>query len=128
MAGDGSHCGVGPAELVLERTPQIGRADRIANFFNLASRRVRFTIAINFWRAALGYERPIRGGQSVTALPRCSDVNLLCDCERVIDLDAKVSDRALHLGVPKEQLNRAEVPGPPVNQSRLGSPQRMGAE
>jgi hypothetical protein len=50
--------------------------------------------------SALGYERPIRGGQSVTALPRGSDINLLGDRERVIDLDAKVSDRALHLGVP----------------------------
>ena len=64
----------------------------------------------------------------MTALPRCSDVDLLGDRERVIDLDAKVSDRALHLGVPKEQLNRAEVPGSAVDQSGLGSPQRMGAE
>jgi hypothetical protein len=71
---------------------------------------------------------PIRGGQSVTALPRGSDVDLLGDGERVIGLDAEIPDRALHLGVAKEQLNRAEVPGPPVNQSRLGSPQRMGAE
>ena len=38
--------------------------------------------------SAYGYERPIEGGQSVTALPRCSDVDLLGDGERVIDLDA----------------------------------------
>jgi hypothetical protein len=66
---------------------------------------------------------PISGGQSATALPRYSDVNLLGDREGVIDLDAEVSDRALHLGVPEEQLNRAEVPGSPIDQGRLGSPQ-----
>jgi hypothetical protein len=57
----------------------------------------------------------MEGGQSVAALPRCSDVDLLGDRERVIDLDAKVSDRTLHLGVAKEQLNRPEVSGPPVD-------------
>ena len=38
--------------------------------------------------AAHGYERPIKGGQSVTALPRRSDVDLLGDGECVIDLNA----------------------------------------
>ena len=46
----------------------------------------------------------------MTALPRCSDLNLLGNGERVIDLDAEVPDRALYLGVAKEQLNRAKVP------------------
>jgi len=46
----------------------------------------------------------------VTALPRCSDVDLLGDGERVVNLDAAVPDRALHLGVAKEQLNRPEFP------------------
>jgi hypothetical protein len=68
------------------------------------------------------------GGQSVAALPRCSDVDLLGDGERIINFDAEVPDGALHFGVPKEKLNRAEVPGPPVNQGCLGSPQRVGAE
>jgi hypothetical protein len=63
----------------------------------------------------MGYQCPLKGGQSVTALPRCSDVDLLGDRERVIDVDAEVSDRALHLGVAKEQLNRAEVAGSSVN-------------
>jgi hypothetical protein len=49
---------------------------------------------------AVGYERPIGGGQSATALPRCSDVDLLGDGERFINLDAEVPDRALHFGVP----------------------------
>jgi hypothetical protein len=72
-------------------------------------------------RSDYGYERPIKGGQSVTALPRCSDVDLLGDGERVVNLDAEVPDRALHLGVAKEPLNRPELPGPPVNQSRRRS-------
>jgi hypothetical protein len=35
--------------------------------------------------SAPGYERPIRGGQNVTA--RCSDADLFGDGKRVIDLD-----------------------------------------
>ena len=73
---------------------------------------------------ANGYERPIGGGQSVTALPRCSDVNLLGDGERIVDFDAEIPDRALHLGVAKEQLNRPEIPGTLIDQSGFGSPQR----
>jgi hypothetical protein len=57
-----------------------------------------------------GYERPIKGGQSVTALPRCSDVDLLRDGERIVNLDAEVPDGALHLGVPKEKLNGRRFP------------------
>ena len=39
-----------------------------------------------------------QGAQSVTALPWCSDVDLLGD----VDLVAKVSDHALHVSVIKE--------------------------
>jgi hypothetical protein len=63
----------------------------------------------------------MEGGQSAAAPPRCSDVDLLGDRERVIDLDAEVSDRTLHLGVAKEQLNRPAVSGSPVDHSRLDS-------
>jgi hypothetical protein len=62
-----------------------------------------------------------RCGQSVTALPLRSDVNLLGDGERVIDLDAEVPDRALDLGMAKEQLNRPKIAGTPIDQRRLGS-------
>ena len=70
----------------------------------------------------------MKGVQSVTALPQWSDVDLLCDGERIINLDPEVPDRALHFGVPKEHLDRAKVPRSPVNQRGLGSPQRVGAE
>jgi hypothetical protein len=69
-----------------------------------------------------GYERPSGVGRALTALPRFSDVDLLGDGERVVDLNTEIPDRALHLGVPKEQLSRAEVPGSPIDQGRLGSP------
>jgi hypothetical protein len=55
---------------------------------------------------------------------RCSDVDLLGDGERIVNLDAEVPDGALHLHMPKEKLNRAEIPGPPVNQSGEGPMQR----
>ena len=65
----------------------------------------------------------------MAALPQCSYVDLFGDGERVVDLDAEVSDRALYLGVAKEQLDRAKVPRfAGGDQSRLGSPQRMGAD
>jgi hypothetical protein len=54
--------------------------------------------------------------------------------ERIVNLDAKVSDRALYLGVPEEQLDRAKVldgvkvSRSSVDQRHLRSPQRMGAK
>jgi hypothetical protein len=35
-----------------------------------------------------------------------SDLCLLCDLERVVDLDAEIADRAIELGVPEQQLYR----------------------
>jgi hypothetical protein len=64
----------------------------------------------------------------VTALPGSSDVDLLGDGERIIELDAEVPDRALHLGVPEEELNCPEISGSPIDQRRLGAPERVGAE
>jgi hypothetical protein len=39
----------------------------------------------------------VRAGQSASALPPKSDINLFCYREGVVDLDADVSDRALDL-------------------------------
>jgi hypothetical protein len=78
---------------------------------------------VRFWLRAADWD-----GQSVNALSERSDVDLLGDGERAIDFDAEVSDSAVGGGVPKEKLNCVMVPGPPVNQRRLGSPQRVGAE
>lgn len=64
-------------------------------------------------------------GQSASALPSGSDVDLLGDGESIIDLNAEIPDSALDLRVPKEQLNGPQVAGSPVNQGRLGSTQGM---
>jgi hypothetical protein len=58
----------------------------------------------------------------VTGPPLDSEIDLLGRGERVIDLDAELPDGALHLGVPEDQLNRAEVRGPPVGQRGLDPP------
>jgi hypothetical protein len=43
---------------------------------------------------------PTRWGEASPLRPRSSDVDLFCYCERVVDLDPKVSHGALDLGVP----------------------------
>lgn len=50
-----------------------------------------------------------------------SSVHGLRNLDRVIKLDAKVSDGAFELGVTKHQLEEAQVLDAPVNQGRLGS-------
>jgi hypothetical protein len=45
--------------------------------------------------------RRSEGGQSMSALPGYSDINLFRYRERVIDFDAEISDRAFDLGMPK---------------------------
>jgi hypothetical protein len=47
-----------------------------------------------------------KAGQSLSALPLISDVDLLGNCKCVIHLDTEVATRALDLTVPKEQLHR----------------------
>ena len=67
-------------------------------------------------------------GQSASALPSGSDVDLLGDGESIIYLDAEISDGALDLRVPQEQLDGPQVAGTPVDQGCLGSTQRMCPE
>jgi hypothetical protein len=45
----------------------------------------------------------------------------------IIDFYAQVAHGTLELGMPKEQLNGAEVLGPPIDQRCLGSAHSMGA-
>jgi hypothetical protein len=47
---------------------------------------------------------------------------LLCDLQRIVDLDAEIPHGAFELRVPKQELNRSEVSGPPVDQRRFGAP------
>ena len=54
-------------------------------------------------------------------------LSLFGDLQRVVDLDSEVSDGALEFGVTEQELNRPEIPGPPVDQRRLGASHRMSA-
>jgi hypothetical protein len=46
----------------------------------------------------------------------------------VIHFNTEVSDGAFDLGVAEEKLHRPQISGSAIDQSRLGSPKRMGAK
>jgi len=48
-------------------------------------------------------------------------LSLLRYLQRVVDLDAEVSDSTLQFAVPEEKLDRSQIPGSPVYQRRLGA-------
>jgi hypothetical protein len=48
--------------------------------------------------------------------------------ERVIDLNAQISDSALDLGMAEQDLNGPKVAGAPIDQCRLGPPKGMRTE
>jgi hypothetical protein len=56
-----------------------------------------------------------------------SELDLLRDCERIVDLDPEIANGALQLGVAEQQLNRSQVAGLSVNLSSLRSAQRVCA-
>ena len=64
--------------------------------------------------------RQIEEGQSVSALPQFSDFDLLGNGEGIVNFDAKVSDRALDVGVAQQELDSPEVAGSTVDQRGLG--------
>ena len=55
--------------------------------------------------SALGTEPTIIGGQSASALPLSSDVDLLGNGQGIIYFDAQVSNGAFNLRVPKQELD-----------------------
>src|ERR1700722_6075724 len=67
------------------------------------------------WSAS-GTNRPCEGGQSMSALPGHSDINLFRYCQGVIDLDAKIPDRAFDLGMPQQELDGPEISCPSIDQ------------
>jgi hypothetical protein len=48
--------------------------------------------------------------------------------ERVIDLNAQISDGALDLCVAEQELDGQKIAGAPIDQRRLRPPEGMGAE
>ena len=72
-------------------------------------------------KTAVGTKLPKLVGQSMSALPGNSDINLFCYGQGVIDLDAEVSDGAFDLGVAEQKLHGPQVAGAPVDQGGFGS-------
>lgn len=67
-------------------------------------------------------------GRACPLCPPSSDVDLLCYCKRVVHFNAEVAHGALDLGVPQQKLNGPQVAGTAVDQSSLGSSQRVRTE
>jgi hypothetical protein len=56
-----------------------------------------------------------------------SNVGVLGDLERIIDLDSKVANRTLELCVTEQELHSTKVLGLSIDQGRLCAAQRVGA-
>ena len=52
-------------------------------------------------------------------LDEFSDIDFLGDLDRIIDLDAEISNGALDLRMSEQKLHGSEVACPPVNQHSL---------
>src|SRR6266851_2077125 len=71
-------------------------------------------------RLVLAGLRP--SGPAVATSSTRLHLSLLRDLQRVVDLDSEVSDGALQFAMAKEKLDGPEIPGPPVDQCRFGTP------
>lgn len=57
--------------------------------------------------------------RSVVHYVEASDVDLLRDFDRVINLDAEIPDGAFDLRVTEQKLNRAKISGSPIDHHSL---------
>ena len=67
-------------------------------------------------------------GRAGRLCPGTSDVNLLRNGQSVVDLNAEIPNGALDLPMAQQELDRAQISGPAVDERCLGSPQRMRPE
>jgi hypothetical protein len=58
-----------------------------------------------FLMSASGSNRLLEVGQSMSAPPDISDINLFRYCEGIINLDAEISDRAFDFGMSEQKLD-----------------------
>ena len=58
----------------------------------------------------LGTKLRFEVGQSMSALPGISDVNLVRYCQGIIHFDAQISNGAFDLGVAKQKLDGPRLP------------------
>jgi hypothetical protein len=59
--------------------------------------------------------------------PEASDLELLGNGKRIVDIDPEIPDRALDLGVTEQELDGSEIAGSPVDHRRLRATHRMRA-
>ena len=64
----------------------------------------------------VGTNRQLEVGQSMSARPGISDINLFRYCKGIIYFDAEISDSALYLGMSEQKLDGPEIASAPVNQ------------
>ena len=77
--------------------------------------------------AARCEQRLVRDGGRPLPSAKRSDVDLLGDAQRVIEFHAKVANRAVHLGVTQQELDRSEVASLSIDQRSFGPAERMRA-
>jgi hypothetical protein len=76
-------------------------------------------------RLLLARTRSQQAGRACPLCPGTSDVNLFRYRERVIDLNAQISDGALDLCVAEQELDGPKIAVAPIDQRRLRSSERM---
>ena len=67
-------------------------------------------------------------GRECPLCPGTSDVDLFRYRDGIIHLNAKIFNRAFNLSVAEQELDSSQIASTPIDQRRLRSPQRMGAE
>ena len=78
--------------------------------------------------SASGTKQTIEEGQSGSALPRSSDVNLLGNDQSIVHFDAQVSYGAFDFGMPEQKLDGPEIAGAPIDQRSFRASQRVSPE
>ncbi len=62
-----------------------------------------------------GTKLPFEVGQSMSALPRTSDVDLFRYSDCIVNLDPEVPDGALDSGVAEQELNGPQIARAPID-------------
>ena len=87
-------------------------------------RRARVAAVVSYWPIF-----PVLGsGRARQLCPDTSGLDFLRNLNSIINLDAKISNGALDLRVSKQELDRTQVAGSPVDQCRLGSAEVVRSE
>ena len=69
-----------------------------------------------------------RRTQGTHALLSTSDVDLLCDCQGIINFNTKIPNSAFDLFVTKKQLYCSQIACASIDQRRLSSAKRMSTK